>query len=234
MKDRREKMIEYEMQYAHIPKDYKQRLQWLHDELNIGKTMENQILRARQQFIETTYYETLRMVFYEVPSFTPRPRAHIISKKGIMNAIGTNQFIVMHSTTGRANREFMQLYKQEHLSQLEQLLCTPCDFELRAYFPTPKSYNKLQVFLAEIGLDRPINKPDFDNILKCYADSFTGNVWIDDIIVVDATFRKYYSVLPRVEIDLKYMNQLYNQHQYKAMIKRKDYDRSSNVTYFGE
>ena len=74
---------------------------------------------------------------------------------------------------------------------------------------------------------------DFDNIEKSYSDAFTGNVWIDDIIVVDATIRKYYSVLPRVEIDLKYANQLCNRHQYKSMINRKDFTDGMNVNYFG-
>ena len=87
--------------------------------------------------------------------------------------------------------------------------------------------------MAEIGIDRPINKPDFDNIEKSYADAFTGNVWIDDIVVVDASFHKYYSILPRVEINLKYSNQLYNNHQYKAMIKRKDFTDKMSVNYFG-
>ena len=87
--------------------------------------------------------------------------------------------------------------------------------------------------MAEIGCIRPIIKPDFDNIEKSYGDAFTGNIWIDDIVVVDATIRKYYSVLPRMEIDLKYSNQLCNQHQYKAMIRRKDYTEEMDIKYFG-
>ena len=67
---------------------------------------------------------------------------------------------------------------------------------------------------------------------KSYSEAFTNNIWIDDIIVVDATIRKYLSVLPRVEINLMYSNQLYNYHQYKSMIKRKDYNERMNVQYF--
>ena len=55
---------------------------------------------------------------------------------------------------------------------------------------------------------------------------------IDDIVVVDAIIRKYYSVLPRIEIDLKYSNQLCNYHQYKSMIKRKDFNKNMKVSYF--
>ena len=234
MKNRRQKLIEYENKYGLIPKDYITRLNWLYDTLGIDDKKSEEILQARANFINSSYYETIRLVLYEIPEHTPRPRARLITKKDIINAsTGNNSFIQVYSITGRQNREYMKQYVQSNMKDLETLLCTPCDIEYRTYFPTPKYYNKTQIFLAEIGLDRPISKPDFDNIEKSYADSFTNNIWIDDIIVVDATIRKYYSVLPRVEIDLLYSNQLYNYHQYKAMIKRKDYTEEMNVNYFG-
>ena len=233
MKSRKQKMIEYDQIYGNIPKDYKERLEYLYDILNINENKTQEILNAIDSYIDSTYFETIRMVLYELPEHTPRPRARLITKNGVLNSVGTNSFIQVYSITGRANREYMKMYTQQNLPYLEQLLCTPCDIEYRVYFPTPKYYNKTQTFLAEIGLDRPINKPDFDNIEKSYSDAFTGNIWIDDIVVVDATFKKYYSILPRVEIDLKYSNQLYNNHQYKSMIRRKDFTEEMTVNYFG-
>ena len=234
MKNRKQKMIEYEEKYSDIPKDYVTRLNWLYDKLNIDDKKSEEIINARNRFINSTYYETIRLVLYEIPEYTPRPRARLITKKGIINAAtGNNSFIQVYSITGRQNREYMKQFVNSNLNELESLLCTPCDVEFRSYFPTPKYYNKTQIFLAEVGLDRPINKPDFDNIEKSYSDSFTGNIWLDDILVVDATIRKYYSVLPRVEIDLMFSNQLYNVHQYKAMMKRKDYTEEMKVKYFG-
>lgn len=227
-------MVEYQNRYGHIPKDYRQRLEWLYNTLKLDDEKSDEILLQRQAFINSTYFETIRMIMYEIPEYTPRPRARLINKKGIINAAtGNSSFIQVYSITGKTNKEYMRMFKQENLAYLDHLLCTPCDIEYRAYFPTPSYYNKTQIFLAEIGLDRPIIKPDFDNIEKSYSDAFTDNIWIDDIVVVDATLRKYYSVLPRVEIDLKYSNQLYNIHQYKAMIKRKDYTEEMNVNYFG-
>ena len=234
MKNRRQKMIEYQEKYGNIPKDYIERLNWLYDTLKIDDDKSDEILKARANFINSTYYQTIRIVLYEIPEYTPRPRARLITKNNIVNAAtGNNSFIQVYSITGRQNREYMKMFVDSNMKELEHLLCTPCDIEYRTYFPTPKYYNKTQIFLAEIGLDRPLAKPDFDNIEKSYADSFTGNVWIDDIVVVDATFRKYFSVLPRVEIDLMYSNQLYNNHQYKSMIKRKDYSDEYNIQYFG-
>ena len=234
MKSKRQKVIEYEQKYGTIPKNYIDRLNWMYDNFNIDDKKSQEIIDARNRFINSTYYETIRIVLYEITEYTPRPRARIINKKDIINAAtGNNSFIQVYSITGRQNREYMKQFVSSNMNYLETLLCTPCDIEYRSYFPTPKYYNKTQIFLAEIGLDRPVSKPDFDNIEKAYGDAFTGNIWIDDILVVDATIRKYFSILPRVEIDLMYSNQLYNNHQYKAMIKRKDYTEEMNVNYFG-
>lgn len=234
MKSKKEKMIEYNRLYSHIPKDYVERLEYLYDTLKITPIKAQEILDTRKAIIDSTYYETIKIIMYEIPEFTPRPRARLITKNNVINALtGNNQFIQVYSITGRQNKEYMRMYTAQHLAHLSQLLCTPCDLEMLVYFPTPKYYNKTETILAEIGLDRPINKPDFDNIAKSYADAFTDNIWIDDIVVVDATIRKYFSILPRVEINLQYSNQLYNLHQYKAMIKRKDFTEDMNVNYFG-
>lgn len=234
MKTKKTKLMEYDAKYGHIPKDYIARLEWLYDTLEIDDRKSEEILSSRANFINSTYYQTIRIILYEIPEYTPRPRARLIHRANIVNAVtGGNDFIQVYSITGRQNREFMKAFTQANLSELEQLLCTPCDIEYKTYFPTPSYYNKIQVFLAEIGLDRPLIKPDFDNIEKSYSDAFTGNIWIDDIVVIDATLRKYYSVLPRVEIDLKYANQLCNRHQYSRMIKRKDFTEEMKVNYFG-
>ena len=233
MRSKKEKLLQYMNRYGAIPRDRVQRLEYLFDTLNIDDAKADEILRYRNDFINSTYYTTLYIVLYEEPEHTPRPRARIVHRSNLINAAtGSNDFIQIYSITGRENKEFMKMYTQQNIHELDQLLCTPCDIEYRTYFPTPRYYNKTQVIMAEIGLDRPIIKPDFDNIEKSYADAFTGNIWIDDIVVVDATIRKYYSVLPRVEIILKYQNHLYNSHQFKSMIKRKDFPDGAIVDYF--
>ena len=234
MKKRKQKAEEYDIKYNEIPRDFQERLYWMHDHLHVTDKKEQEILDKRDRMLNSLQFQEFFIVLYEEPEGTPRPRVRLVNRTNIANeAMANSSFIQVYSLTGRQNREYMKQFTQSNLSELETLLCTPCDIEYRSYFPTPKYYNKTQIFLAEIGLDRPVAKPDFDNIEKAYGDSFTGNIWIDDILVVDAIIRKYYSVLPRVEIDLMYSNQLYNIHQYKAMIKRKDYTEEMNVQYFG-
>ena len=61
MKSRSEKMIEYRNSYEHIPKDYKERLLWLYDELKIDDALSDQIIQMRDSLISSTYYTTISM-----------------------------------------------------------------------------------------------------------------------------------------------------------------------------
>ena len=100
-------------------------------------------------------------------------------------------------------------------------------------FSIPKYYNVTQTFLAEIGLDRPITKPDWDNIGKAYSDMYNANVWLDDAMTTDGCVHKYYSILPRVEIRLSFMNMVYNKHQFNSIINRVDFDHNTmSLDYF--
>ena len=105
MKSKRQKVIEYEQKYGTIPKNYIDRLNWMYDNFNIDDKKSQEIIDARNRFINSTYYETIRIVLYEIPEYTPRPRARIINKKDIINAAtGNNSFIQVYSITGRQNR----------------------------------------------------------------------------------------------------------------------------------
>ncbi len=103
------------------------------------------------------------------------------------------------------------------LIELENLIHTPCIVEYNVYQKTPTVFNTTDTFLAELGLIRPITKPDWDNIGKKYSDMYNHNVWIDDTLVISGTVNKYYSILPRIEIKLKYLNMLYNKYQYNSI-----------------
>ena len=122
MKSKKEKIIEYNEKYGHIPKDYTKRLEYLYDTLKINDTSSDYILQARDAYIHSTYFETIRLIMYEVPEFTPRPRARLITRNGILNSVGTNSFIQVYSITGRSNKEYMAMYKKENLPYLNNLL----------------------------------------------------------------------------------------------------------------
>ena len=63
---------------------------------------------------------------------------------------------------------------------------------------------------------------------------FNRNVWLDDTLVIDGAIHRYHSVLPRIEIRLKFLNLLYNKHQYNQIINRVDFDNTIDLSYFGK
>ena len=233
-KTRKIKEEEYESKYAHIPIDYKERLSWLYDTLKITDEQAYEILNQRDLMLSQLQYVDTKIILFEVPEGSPRPRFRLVNRKNLANMAMTNSsFVHVYSLTGHEDNVFMKrLMEKEEFEALDQMICTPSTVDINMYFKTPSYFNKTQTILAEIGLERPITKPDFDNGAKKYSDMFNANVWLDDTLVIDGSVHKYYSVLPRVEIGLRYLNMLYNNHQYKSITNRVDYKTEYGVNYF--
>lgn len=235
-KTRKVKEDEYNQKYSHIPIDYKERLSWLYDTLKITDTQAYDILHQRDLMINSLQYYDTMIVLFEVPEGSPRPRFRIVNRRNLSNmAMANSEFVHVYSLTGREDNLFMKrLIEKEEFDALDSMICTPCIIDIYAYFKTPSYFNKSQTILAEMGLERPIFKPDWDNLGKKYSDMFNANVWLDDTLVIDGSIHRYYSVLPRVEIRLRYLNMLYNNHQYRSITNRSDYKIEYGVEYFGE
>lgn len=233
-KTRNQKHIEYEEKYGDIPIDYKERLEYLYDKLKISDFQAFDILQKRDMMIQSLYYYDTQIILFEIPEGSPRPRFRIVNRSNLSNmAISNPNFVHVYSLTGKEDNVFMKrLMNQEDFNALDSMICTPCIIDIYMFFKTPSSYNREDTILAEIGLHRPITKPDWDNGGKKYSDMFNANVWLDDTLVIDGSVHKYYSILPRVEIRLRYLNMVYNKHQYNSIIKRVDYDDAYNLKYF--
>ena len=208
-----------------IPKDYQERINWIIDTYKISDAKLKDIIDTKYKMLQQMYYmPELFVVIYEIPEGSPRPRARFIKSKGnniLANARSNPGFIQVYSITGASDKKFMQEFKtNSDFDFLESLIYTPCSVKYDAYFKTPSIFNSKEKMLAELGMIRPLSKPDFDNVEKKYSDMYTGNIWVDDSIVIESNFNKYYSELPRIEITLRYMNMLYNKYQYKSASKR--------------
>ena len=234
-KTRKVKEEEYEKKFSHIPIDYKERLSWLYDTLKITDQQAYEIMNQMDLMIAKLQYIDTMIILFEVPEGSPRPRFRIVNRKNLANmAMANSEFIHVYSLTGREDNLFMKrLMEKEEFDALDSMICTPCTIDICTYHRTPSYFNKTQTILAEIGLERPIYKPDWDNICKKYSDMFNENVWLDDTLVIDGSIHRYYSVLPRVEIRIRYLNMLYNNHQYKSITNRTDYNDEYDVKYFG-
>lgn len=235
-KTRKQKANEYTEKFGHIPVDYKERLEWLYDELKITDKEAYDILDTHRLMISSLEYQAINIVLFEIPEGSPRPRFRIVNRANLSNmAMANPNFIHVYSLTGHEDNIFMKrLVTEQEFEGLNHILYTPCIVDMNAYLKTPSSFNRKETILSEVGLIRPITKPDWDNIEKKYSDMLNKNVWLDDTLVVDGSIHRYYSVLPRVEIRIKFLNQLYNKRQYDSMINRVDFDNNVNLSYFGQ
>lgn len=229
-KTRKAKAEEYNLKFGDIPKEYNERCNWLYDKLHITDSKADSIIAKYKAMQESLYYTEIFIVLYEMPEGSPRPRFRLVNRKNLANtALANPNFVHVYSITGAEDNKFMnRLMTKEDFCNLEHIIYTPCNLIYSAFLKTPSNYNSVDTYLAELGMHRPITKPDWDNIGKKYSDMSNSNLWLDDNLVIDGQVRKYYSVLPRIEIQLFYLNMLYNKHQYDSISKR----YSGEINYF--
>ena len=127
-----------------------------------------------------------------LPKASPRPR---YSSKGHM-------FYVKGASDNK--KIFQEAMKDSDFP----IINTPMKFCCTSYLPIPNTMKKHEKILAEMGLIRPISKPDFDNLAKTYSDMIQGIVMTDDALIVEGISRKYYSCKPRIEIIIEYMDEI--------------------------
>lgn len=68
--------------------------------------------------------------------------------------------------------------------------------------PIPKSFSNKKKKLADEGIIRPITKPDWSNYVKGIEDVLEGVYYLRDAQIVVAQVAKFYSGVPRVEIEI--------------------------------
>ena len=233
-KTRVQKHDEYVEKFGDIPVDFKERLDWMYDKLNITEEQAYAILHKRDMMLQALEFYDTKIILFEVPEGTPRPRFRIVNRKNLANmALSNPNFVHVYSITGAEDSAYMKrLMTEEDFTFVNQMIYTPCKLDIKAFFKTPSSYNKEDTILAEIGLHRPITKPDWDNCGKKYSDMFNANVRRDDTLVIDGSVHRFYSILPRVEIQIKYLNMVYNKFQYNSRVNRKNYNPDTGLQYF--
>ncbi len=234
MKNRDQKALEYEEKYATVPRDYNERLLYLYNTLNLNPFVCAEIIQKRDNMINALEYNSLKIVLYEDPEGSPRPRFRLVNRRNFMDqALANPSFVHVYSITGASDQRFMRrLVSENDFFGMQHLVYTPSDIVIDIFKATPNSYNRIDKILAEIGLIDPITKPDWDNAGKKYSDMFNSNIWLDDNLVKCGTVRKFYSALPRVEIYLDYLNMLYNKQQ-AISISNALKDANVDIMYFG-
>jgi len=79
----------------------------------------------------------------------------------------------------------------------------PLSLNVISYMAIPKSASKIKREAMLSGDLRPTKTPDIDNILKIIMDGLNKIAFHDDRQVVEEHSEKFYSDVPRVEVELR-------------------------------
>jgi len=199
------------------------------DKYAVSDTKMDEILTKRCNVLSTLqFYDYSTMELMEEPEGSVRPRVRILRSNYNQLAKLDPSMVHVYVPNAKSDSVYMQrLVTDTELDSINGLICTPCDIEYNIFIKTAQNATITDKFLCEIGLFRPpFCKPDWDNAGKKYCDMYNSNVWLDDSLVMDGAVHKYYSILPRVEIKLRYLNCVYTRQQHTNLVSRKNYDGS--------
>ncbi len=177
---------EYNKLYGDIPKYNNERIDYLLKDTNLKRNKLK--VYDEIQRINSIKWKKKSFTLYIIPKATPRPRS---GKNGIFYVKGASD-----------NKKFFKEFIKD--KELE-IINTPCKIECVSYLPISKSMNSVNKILAELGFIRPISKPDWDNLAKAYCDMIQGYLLEDDALIIEGISKKYYSIKPRVEITIEWM-----------------------------
>jgi Holliday junction resolvase RusA-like endonuclease len=81
-----------------------------------------------------------------------------------------------------------------------EILETPVTVAIYITVPIPASYSKKRREACLGGSERPIKKPDIDNVAKCFLDAMNEIVYKDDTQVLTLHITKVYGTVGMVEV----------------------------------
>ena len=93
-KSRKEKLEEYELKYANIPRDYDSRLAWLIDQFKLTPNRMDEIIEKKRNMETNLQYYDFKVILYEDPEGAKRPRFRLVNRKNFMNvAMQASNFV---------------------------------------------------------------------------------------------------------------------------------------------
>lgn len=179
----------YQQKFGHVPEDLSDRISYI---LSSKKRLKGKVdIMPEIERINNIKWHDINLVVYLLPKATPRPRTNYSNKVFYVSGALNNK------------KKFEKIVKSLNLPLIE----TPIIVDIKCYFPTPSSMSVLEKLVSEFGFIRPITKPDWDNVAKTYCDAIQSSLIKDDSLIIDGRCRKYYSVKPRIEMKLSYMEE---------------------------
>ena len=207
IKSRNELLNEYNNKYPEQIQDPTSRLKkyFEDNDLDFDKALTKADKKLRA-IIKNRSYKTVRITMYEYPMKTDRPRH--------------TKFGSTYSPNAKLNRTYFSKALKKVLGDIK-LISTPAEIQIDAYLEMPNRVPPDEVILYEAGVLKVEDTPDYDNIAKCYTDMQLENLDLDDDLYYKATIRKFYSVLPRVELTIRYLASHESDYVFKKLKTRK-------------
>lgn len=114
----------------------------------------------------------------------------------------TKDFVSTYTPKKTARYEDRVRYAAQQEWNRDLLHDTAIFATIIAYRSIPSSFSKAKTAAAIAGTVRPITRPDHDNYSKIACDALNEIVYADDSAIVDCIARKFYSLNPRMVIEL--------------------------------
>ena len=206
IKSRDQKIREYNATYPERTLDLSKALSNYFSKKNWN--MDKAIKKAKKklQTIESERsYQSIRIVMFEYPMKTDRPRTF----RGHT-----------YSPNAAANHKYFEKAVKNVAKDLK-LITTPAEVQIDAYLEMPSQVPPDEVILFETKVLRPIEYPDYDNIGKCYTDMFKNVLVADDDLFYHGAIDKFFSVMPRVEIQIRFLVKHESEYLFKKLKHRK-------------
>lgn len=193
---------EYDRAFGHIPDDTKGQLEFLCKEWNITQ---KDLIKYREDVerILTMETERISLTLPLTPLPSRRPRS---SSDG--------HFYVPDI---EKHRKLVQSY-----IDYKGIIYTLCYIDIDIYVEIPSTMTKKEAYLAQVGVVRPTGS-DWDNYAKTYCDCIQNTLIVNDNIIVSGTCRKFYSVKPRVDIEIEYQPMFDCKYNERRITKSKSY-----------
>lgn len=193
---------DYAKKYGAISKDPLRRILDFLGEHRLTKKTEKFILDEVDR-ISKVRWRTIDFTIYLIPKATPRARLNSFTRTFYVSGAKDNHDI------------FKEALKDTDIP----VISTPCKFHCTSYLEIPSNMSIGEKILCEAGYYRPTKIPDWDNLGKTYSDMVQETLIENDSLIIEGVSKKYYSLKPRIEVHIEYME---------------EFDSSTNKKNFGK
>jgi len=210
MKNKSYKVLlsEYQDKYGNIPIDKDDILEYLDKSLKLTQKDYDKI-KHEEDMVADIPWEELEIILPIIPKPSPRPRYSGFTKSFYVTGASENKKLFKH-----------------YVEDIYNIIYTTTHFRVTTYLPTPVSQmNRIEIVRAERGSIAPMSNPDWDNLGKTYSDMIQQILLLNDNVITKGVVEKYYSIKPRVVINIRYQQGFDSKFNKRRMIKSTNYQK---------